>query len=368
MNQKLRVLLFSVAYPGEAGGVQGVVNRLAAALRRNGHAVTKSWAAPNPDASAGDLTFTLAHFEESPRSMLRVGRDYLRLARALRRLRPQIVNIHFASVEAVHFLRLRPLLRYKLVLSVHGSDILRPNERDARHLPRLLRRADAITAVTSLLAERVKAFPGVDSARVHLITNGVDFNFWSTVTREKAQEDPPTVLSLGRMMPVKGQDVLLEAFALVRDRHPQARLILIGDGPARQEFEQLAARLGIADAVDFVGQRDPDDVRIFMGRTAVFALPSRSEGLPLALLEAMAAGLPVVATRVGGVPDVLEPGTGLLVPPEDAAALAEALSKLLDRPAEAAAMGERARERTAGFSAAAADAAYETLFQALHAR
>lgn len=366
-KQAMRLLLFSVAYPGEAGGVQGVFNRLAATLRRRGHQVDKTWAVPNPDPTADDTTYSLAHLERNgnfptPRSTLRVGRSFLRVARRLRQRRPDIVNVHFVSCEAAYFLRLRPLLGYKLVLSVHGSDIFRPNERDAKYLPRLLKKADAITAVTPLLAERVKGFAGVDPDKVRLIPNGVDYEFWSTVDPSDLAQRPPTIIAVGRLSAVKAQDVLLRGFRQVRERVPDVKLLLVGGGPSREEFEALARQLELGDSVEFAGELRPEAVRARMQQARVFVLPSRSEGLPLALLEAMAAGLPPVATAVGGVPNVLEPDAGLLVPPEDPAALAEALSNILSDPQRAGEVAHAARTRAADFSAEAANDAYESLF------
>ena len=148
--------------------------------------------------------------------------------------------------------------------------------------------------------------------------------------------------TVGRLNEVKRQDLLLRAFATVRPRVPSARLLLVGDGPRRAELETLAAEIGVSDAVRFAGyQARPERCLKVMD---VFALTSRMEGLPLAILEAWAAGLPVVASAVGGVPDLIDDGrNGLLFPSGDEPRLTLLLGELLADPARRHALGEAGR-------------------------
>jgi glycosyltransferase involved in cell wall biosynthesis len=155
---------------------------------------------------------------------------------------------------------------------------------------------------------------------------------------------PPVVLSLGRLEAEKGVLDLLEAMAQVRAALPDARLVLAGDGE-RRAVVRAAERLGIRDAVKFVGWVGPSGKRALLETAAVFALPSYSAGLPVSLLEAMAAGVPVVASPVGGIPEVVVDGvSGVLVPPGDTAALARHLRKLLADRALGARIGAAGRE------------------------
>jgi glycosyltransferase involved in cell wall biosynthesis len=147
--------------------------------------------------------------------------------------------------------------------------------------------------------------------------------------------------TVGRLAALKRQDVLLRGFA--RLRHPTARLLIVGDGPAREELVGLAAGLGVTDRVVFAGYRErPERALAAMD---VFALTSDSEGMPLAILEAWAAGKPVVATRVGGVPELIADGrTGLLFPAGNDVALAQHLDRLLTDPSQATRLGAAGRE------------------------
>jgi glycosyltransferase involved in cell wall biosynthesis len=135
----------------------------------------------------------------------------------------------------------------------------------------------------------------------------------------------------------------LAAFARSRANHPGARLLLVGDGPMRGELEALAARLGVAESVHFAGYQ-PRPER-YLATMDVFALTSRMEGLPLAILEALAAGVPVVGSNVGGVPDLIEHGrTGLLFPSGDEVTLTSLLNVVLADPARASALGAAGRD------------------------
>lgn len=157
-------------------------------------------------------------------------------------------------------------------------------------------------------------------------------------------ENTRVVGALGRLVAEKGLDRLLKAWPAVIARCPAARLLIVGDGPLRAQLVEQAQRLDIAETVHFAGVRT--DVNALHKLFDIFVMSSISEGLPLALLEAMAAGRPVVATRVGGMPDALEQGkAGVLVAPADPAGLADAIIQLLTQPTFAATVASQARQR-----------------------
>lgn len=155
-------------------------------------------------------------------------------------------------------------------------------------------------------------------------------------------EDSLLVGAIGRLTRQKGPPVLIEAVAALRGRHPGVHVALIGDGELRPSLEAHARRHGIHDHVHFLGRRR--DATVLAGRIDVLAMPSLWEGLPYALLDAMAAATPVVASRVGGIPDAVTDGeTGLLVPPGDAAGLADAIASLAAAPDRRRRLGAAAR-------------------------
>ncbi len=171
-----------------------------------------------------------------------------------------------------------------------------------------------------------------------VVPNGVDLEAFS------AEPDPVAgrVLTVGRLSAQKRPDLALRAFALVREGRAGAELHIAGGGPWLERTEALARDLGVAHDVRFLGLRN--DVPALLSRAACFVLSSDYEGCPLSVIEAMAAGVPVVATRVGGVPELIAHGrSGLLVEPGDPEAIAGAIAGLLDDPARARALGEEAR-------------------------
>lgn len=217
-----------------------------------------------------------------------------------------------------------------------------PRSRSAAYSNRVL--VSRVLTHTVAVSEAVKNLwcesDGVSRDKVIVIPNGVP-----DTRRPRPPHSGCRVGMVGRLSSEKGADVLLRALALLpRERYPDLKLVVVGDGPQRPELEQLIRSLGVEDRVEMMGTRH--DVPEILATLDIFALPSRREGLPLALLEAMAAGLPVVASAVGGVPEAINRAElGLLVPPEDPAALSRALARLADESEARAALGQAARER-----------------------
>jgi len=156
--------------------------------------------------------------------------------------------------------------------------------------------------------------------------------------------DENVLVVVGRLHRDKGLDVLFEALGQLRQSGAASKCIVVGDGPLRNELGLLVAANGLSAVVSFVGHRD--DVRPYLAAADIFALPSRTEGLPYSLLEAISSGLPCIVSRVGGMPEVITNGVeGLLVPPESSTDLARAITKLLSDAELRLAMGKRARAR-----------------------
>jgi glycosyltransferase involved in cell wall biosynthesis len=208
-------------------------------------------------------------------------------------------------------------------------------------LQRLAHRwATHVTAVSGAVADSVAAM-GVPRERITVIPNGVDAERFAVAPPPRAN-GAAVVGSVGCLAPRKDYATLLDALALLRGRGRDFRVELVGDGPERAALEAHAASLGLSDRVRFLGERP--DVDRLLPTMDVFVLSSREEGIPNALLEAMAAGRPSVATAVGGTPEVMRDGeTGWIVPPRSPERLAAALEQALDDPAEAARRGDNAR-------------------------
>jgi glycosyltransferase involved in cell wall biosynthesis len=215
-----------------------------------------------------------------------------------------------------------------------------------QHLQRLAYRLAHRVVANSDAAVRRLVDEGVAASRIVHIANGIDFTAFAAVSgagpSHAASSGRRVITTVANLRPGKGHDVLLKAAARVLRRIPDVQFRIVGDGPRRQELEQQAAALRISAQVSFLGHRD--DVPAVLRQSDIFAFPSFMEASPNALIEAMAAGLPIVATRVGGIPEVIEhERTGVLVPPGDDRALAAGIVRLIDRPELALRVGESAR-------------------------
>jgi glycosyltransferase involved in cell wall biosynthesis len=161
---------------------------------------------------------------------------------------------------------------------------------------------------------------------------------------ELGVDEGPVVGTVAKLRPVKGVRYFIEAAAMIHARHPSVKFLVVGDGSERERLRSLASRLGLNGHIILAGARD--DARDLLGLLDVFVLPSLSEGMPWAVLEAMAVGLPVVATRVGGVPELVDDGrTGYLVEPRDAESISDSVCKLIDDPDAMRQLGSAGRKR-----------------------
>lgn len=235
---------------------------------------------------------------------------------------------------------------------------------------------DRIVAVSEDIQRRMTK-QGVPASKVQVIENGIDTSAFSTtseaslVSGKRAlgiDSESLVVGSLARLTPQKGQEYLLDAAAGVLAKRPSVTFVIAGDGPLKEALAEQAERLDISDRVKLLGFRR--DTRALLGSMDVFALSSIEEGLPMAMLEAMAARVPVVTTRVGDIPKVIESGrNGLLVNARSSAELTEALLRLLGDPVERSALAERAYDTVVrGFSQEAMCEKYLALYSDLLGR
>lgn len=270
--------------------------------------------------------------------------------------RPVLIHAHF-GVEAVYGMEIADRLGVPLVTTFHGFDAtLKPREllasRKASWIQYLVKRADLtrrgalFIGVSRFVLERLErlGFPA-ERTRLHYI--GVDA---ASFEQRGARPDETILLHVARLVEKKGTAYLLDAFARLAPKHPDTTLVVIGAGPLQDKLARRAAELKIASRVRWLGAVAHDEVRAWLKRAAVFCLPSctaasgDSEGLGQALLEAAASGVPVVATRHGGIPEAVEDGsTGYLVRERDAAGLAAALDVLLSSESLRQLFGDAAR-------------------------
>jgi glycosyltransferase involved in cell wall biosynthesis len=268
------------------------------------------------------------------------------LARLLRRERPDVFHAHMSSPLACKWgLAAALLARVPAVLGTVQVGAYEPDRSSRRQLRALARGVDRYLAVSGEIAGELVERLGWPAEKVEVVYNAVDVERAAApappgLREQLGGEARPLVLTPARLDAQKGHATLLEAVAEV----PEALFLLAGEGPEREALEAQAERLGVGDRVRFLGRRE--DIPQLLAACDVFALPSLYEGSSLAVLEAMAAGTPVVSSAIGGTEELIDDGrSGLLVPPGDARALAAALRRVLADAELRQNLAARARER-----------------------
>ena len=362
------MLVAHVVHCLEIGGLEnGIVNLVNAPRAGQRHAVIcmthggANRANLRPDVEVFELHKALGHDVKT----------FGRLIGLLRRLRPAIVHTrNWAAFDGVLAARLAGVPR--VVHGEHGREISDPDGRNRRRngLRRLFSPlVNRFTTVSDDLRRWLIQDVGIAADKVVRLHNGVDTDRFAPGDRGEVRAklgigaEQTVVGTVGRLDPVKDQASLLEAFARVAG--PDAVLVIAGDGACRDALHAQAAALGLGDRVRFLGERR--DVARVLQSFDLFVLPSLGEGISNTILEAMATGLPVVATRVGGNPELVDDGvTGQLVPRQAPEVLAKAIGEYLRDPARRKDHGARARARAIRlFSLSAMREAYADLYDRL---
>ena len=292
-----------------------------------------------------------------------------KLVRLLRKERVKMVHTH--NVAPWLYAGMAARLSFARVCHTEHSNLF-ADQKALRRVERLLGKiTKAVICDGDDVRRQLVDEQHLSPRNVVTIHNGVDTGLYARPADRAAgrtalglAEDTPVVATVARLEPVKDQASLLRAFEKVGAALPEARLVLVGDGSLRQALEEQARRPGLQGRVIFLGRRA--NIAELLPLFDVFALTSTSEGLPLTVLEAMAAGLPCVATSVGAIPEaVIEGQTGLLVAPGDSDALTVALSKLLRDPGLRRKMGQEGQKRArAHFDLQSMTRRYEDLYLA----
>ena len=317
MNARPRILMVGTALGGR-GGVTAVVEVLRAAglFEREGVAYVATHAAGGRLAKLGAAL-----------------RGLWQAARICLRARPAIVHVHAASHAS--FLRkslvllLGRLVGARTIFHLHGGGFRRFAQHDAgpllrRWIRHTLEASTRVIALSGAWAGFVREV--APRAQVEVVPNAVPL---PALDSRRGRPEPGRILFLGRITPGKGVGELLEAAAALAARHPALRLVLAGEGELAWA-RRRAAELGVAERLELPGWLDGAACEAELARAWLFCLPSHAEGLPMAMLEAMAAACPVVASSVGAIPEALRGGAdGVLVAPRDAGALAGAIGRVL---------------------------------------
>jgi glycosyltransferase involved in cell wall biosynthesis len=317
----VRILLISSSFSPVLGGLQTVVYQLAAGLVQEGHAVqvvTNRYPRSLPRNEKLDnvpvhrslfLTPSLDQLKRKRPDLFLASFWFYPIAlfeldRILRRIRPEIVNVHYPLNQIPFILALRQRYHFRLVVSLHGDEILPwiSEHQDNRPLRSILHQADAITTCSNwLLGQAVSWEPAIQT-KATVIHNGV--NLERFLEHTAYQHPRPYFFAFGRLSHQKGFDLLLDAFALLATQFPKIDLILAGDGEERDSLLTQTNQVGLEKRVHFFGRAAPDEVVNLLNGCSFMVIPSRWEPFGIVALEGIASGKPILATNVGGLPEL----------------------------------------------------------------
>jgi len=340
-NKRLpHVLLVVDQFPKALGGGERILLKIASLLPGYGFRVSILTFFVHPESPA----LTLA---PCPIYLLPLTRTYdwnamraaIVLRRFLRENKVEIVQTFFESSDLWAGFVAKTVPAVSLIWSRRDMGILRSRKHQIAY-GLMAKAPDRVFAVSEQVRRHCIEIDKIEAERVLTIYNGIRLDSREANLRSEAR-DGRVIATVGNVRRIKGHDVLIRAMAEIASRFPDASLQIAGEVLEKDYFAELLSlveELGLSERVNFVG--GVKDVQGFLSGVDIFILPSRSEGFSNAIIEAMAASLPVVATNVGGNAEAVEDTTsGLIVPPEDVHALSEAMTRLLERPAEAVEMG-----------------------------
>lgn len=329
-TKTLKIVIFTKLYPPKwIGGTEIETQYVARSLVELGNdvyvVVSKDDDLPEHTVVDGVHIYRIAH----PRIRYLGGLIFwLKSASQIKRIRPDIVHIPDLGNGGLGLI-VNAFLRLPYVVWAQGSDVNAPS-RFQSILSRFVIMRAAI--VISLSEDMKKRILGMARAhRIIVLHIGVDYERFRSCDTERRHFDKTiTILYVGSLLRLKGVNYLVEAMRIIARDHKRVRLLIIGDGACRSELEAQVRDLCLEDSIFFIGRIKNEEICNYMSQASIFVLPSLSEGLPLVVLEAFAAGLPVIATRVGGIPEILEDGkNGFLVEPRNPEEIAKNISLLL---------------------------------------
>jgi glycosyltransferase involved in cell wall biosynthesis len=344
-------ILFVVPWEDAVGGVTYVAGNLARYLHDRGHQIFFLLGGKSVFLRPKLTNFGFPGFElrmQAPLGernpvislsvfLLLFPITLLQVIGLLLRYRIHVINIHFPEQWCLYLALSGRLLRTVLVTSIHGADVFRNGTLSGK-LPwpiKLILRASSLIVAPSQQCRKylVNALPDV-AGRTRFIHNGVDLDrFDKSPQQIPEQRCGRYILCVSACKQQKALDVLIDAFKIVSESLPSFNLVVVGDGPLRQELEALTDSLNLKQRIQFLGYQTAAQVANLLHGCELFVLPSRFETFGIAVLEAMACRKPVVATTAGGIPEIIKNSqNGILVEPDDPAALAEAMLLLLKDP------------------------------------
>ena len=341
----MNILFWSSTFWPKIGGVEVLASRFLPALQAHGHefAVITPQLGHEQENCQPFRNIPIHRFAFTEPSLFQdidlLASTRQRISKIKHDFQPDLIHVN--AIDASIFFHLTTWHDYPapMLVTLHGRWTNLIAKQDSL-ITKTLNNADWVTGCSKAILKYGLEFAPKVASRSSVIYNGIEP---STITINPLNCHRPTVLCLGRLVEDKGIDIALDAFALTIDAYPKLRILIAGDGEARAELEQQATYLGLNN-VQFLGWIPPEQVPALINESSIVVMPSRQDSFPLTALEAGIMGRPVVASRTGGLPEmILADETGLLVEKENSVELSKAIISLLDNPQLANKLGQAAR-------------------------
>jgi len=247
----------------------------------------------------------------------------------IKKINPDIVHVQSISIALPGFFS-KKLLKKPYIIWAQGSDVYLPDKFTKLIWKAVLKNASKVIALSEDMKNKLINI--CDKDQVIIIPNGIELEkFENFCQRELNHKTKKTILFVGTLCPVKSVNYLIKAMSIIHRRLPATNLLIVGDGPEKEKLESLVKELNLQDCIHFTGKAPNEKIPEYMSQAHLFALPSSSEGLPLVIIEAMASGLPIVTTNVGGLPEIVKNReNGFTVESRSPEALAEKILLLLE--------------------------------------
>jgi len=327
-------IIISLFPPNKPGGTEIATYNLAKYLAKRGHEIyvitsydERYYLPPGLPKIYKENGFYVHRISRSKIRIIGVFSFYVKIFLKIRTIKPDIVQVQSIDIGISAWL-IKKILTIPYVVWGRGSDVYQLNRFGRIRSKLILKNADAILALTENMRITLK---NICNTEIYIVPNGIDLEEYNGGTLfPDRKTGTKNILFVGTLRLVKGVQYLITSMKKIHEEMPDARLILVGDGEERERLAALSLQLGIQKHVQFIGIVPQEKVKTFMQQADVFVLPSLSEGFPNVIIEAMACGLPIIASRVGGIPDILTNDTnGYLVEAKDTHDMANKIILLL---------------------------------------
>lgn len=351
----MRIAILVQLFPPKwIGGTEIATFNIAENLAKRGHKINVVTSVDSGSVKKEESSgFTIYRILQPRLKFLGVIIFWLKIFFLLKKINPDIIHVQ-SIVIGIPALIFKKIFNKPYLVYCRGSDVYFPWRRKSLISNSVLKNADKVLALAENMKTKIQDIWGINAS---VIPNGIDVERFENLSKADVRRklglkrEEKIIIFVGTLKSVKGVEYLIEAMSIVNKNNAETKLILIGDGEEKENLKKLVQELNLEHCVFFLGRKSNEKIPEHMAASDIFVLPSLSEGFPNVFLEAMASGLPIVATKVGGVPEIIKDGeNGFLVEPKNPQQLAEKILFLLENENLKERISQNNREKVKEYS------------------